>query len=312
MPDTPALLARVPLLRDLQPQDLEHLAATARQQQVRSGDTIVEIGDPARSLYLLVDGQVQVVYPSASADFELARLGPGDFFGEMALLNDKPGTATVRALSEATLLILNKMDFRRVVSESPELAMNLLSTLSGRVRTADEHVNDLSDQAVHDALTGLLNRRAFHDRIAQEVARTRRYGTSFSLIILDLDHFTQINDTLGHAMGDRVLAWIGRILQEHIRAADVPFRIGGEEFAVLCPTTGPAMARNAAERLVSVVSEAVPPIEQGLNITMSAGYAACPLHGTSFEDLYYVAEQALLRAKELGRNQVIDPGVARP
>ena len=308
MSDTSHLLARVPLLRDLEQEDLDLLAATTRQQRVPSGDTIVEIGDPGRSLYLLVEGQVQVVCPSRSADFELARLGPGDFFGEMALLNDKPRSATVRALTPVRLLVLDKADFRRVASDTPGLALSLLATLSGRIRSADEHISSLSDRAVHDVLTGLLNQRAFHERITEEVDRARRYDTSFSLVILDLDHFQQINDTLGHGVGDQVLSWVGRILLEHTRAADVPFRIGGEAFAVLCPSTGPAMARNAAERLVSVVSEAVPPIEMGLRVTMSAGYASCPLHGRTFEDLYFMADQALLRAKELGRDQVVGPG----
>lgn len=307
MPDKIDLLARVPLLHELEAGALDLLASTTRQQAFPSGSTIVEIGDPGRSLYLLLDGQVQVVYPSRNSDFELARLGPGDFFGEMALLNDKPRSATVRALTPVDLLVLDKEDFRRVVTDTPGLALSLLSTLSGRIRSADEQISSLSDQAVRDSLTGLLNRRAFQERISEEVDRARRYGANFSLIVIDLDHFKEINDTLGHGVGDQVLAWVGRILAEHTRAADTPFRIGGEEFAVLCPSTPPAMARHAAERLVQVVAEAVPPIEQGVRVTMSAGYASCPHHGTTFEDLYGMADGALLQAKDMGRNQVVDP-----
>ena len=308
MSDVAHLLSRVPLLHDLTPQDLEHFAATTARVAFHAGESVVEIGEPGRSLFIILSGEVQVVYPSQSVDFELARLGPGDFFGEMALLNEKPRSATVRAIGEVEALVLAKEDFRRVVSETPGLALQLLAALSVRIRNADEQISSLSDQAVRDTLTGLLNRRAFQDRLNEEVDRARRYGSHFSLVLLDLDHFKQINDTLGHGVGDQVLSWVGRILLEHTRVADTPFRIGGEEFAVLCPATHPSMARRAAERLVHVVAEAALPIDHPIRVTMSAGYASCPLHGDTFQEVYYAADQALLRAKAEGRNQVVDPG----
>lgn len=307
MASTVDLLARVPLLADLTPEELEKLARQTRVEDFASGETIVEIGMPGRSLYLLTSGQVQVLYPSRNADFELARLSTGDFFGEMALLNDKPRSATVRAIEDVAALVLDKEGFRRAVSETPGMALHLLAALSVRIRNADEQISSLSEQAVHDPLTRLLNRRAFHERMAEEVDRHRRYGSTFSLLLIDLDNFKSINDALGHAAGDEVLAWVGRILLEHTRAADTPFRIGGEEFAVLCPATPPEMARHAAERLVGVVSEAHPPSGIDIHVTMSAGYASCPVHGTTFEDLFYVSDQAMLRAKENGRNRVWDP-----
>jgi len=310
MSDTTEYLARVPLLQTMGARELERLAERTRRVHFRSGADIVEIGAPGRSLYLVLDGLVQVIYPSPSVDFELARLGVGDFFGEMALLNDKPRSATVRALTPVDVLALDKEDFRRVVSDTPGLALELLAALSVRIRNADEQISTLSDQAVRDPLTGLLNRRAFQERLHEEVDRARRYDSRFALVIMDVDHFKGINDTLGHIVGDEVLTWVGRILQEHTRAADSPFRIGGEEFAVLCPASDATMAGHAARRLIAVVGEAKPPTEHDLRVTMSAGYAACPEHGLSFEDVYGTADGALFRAKGLGRNQVGDPAAA--
>ncbi len=307
MSDTVELLSRVPLLQDVGRTELEKLASRTRREHFHSGADIVRIGAPGRSLYLVMDGLVQVIYPSSSADFELARLGVGDFFGEMALLNDKPRSATVRALTPVDLVALDKEDFRRVVSDTPGLALQLLAALSMRIRNADEQISTLSDQAVRDPLTGLLNRRAFQERLHEEVDRARRYGTRFALVMMDVDHFKGINDTLGHVVGDEVLAWVGRILQEHTRAADSPFRIGGEEFAVLCAASDMRMAGLAARRLISVVAEAKPPTDHGMRITLSAGYAGCPDHGLTFEDVYGTADDALLRAKRAGRNQVCDP-----
>lgn len=312
MPDTPSkadLLSRVPLLRELGPEEMGRLAERTHQASFDAGAPIVEIGEPGRSLYLLASGQVQVVYPSANSDFELARLGPGDFFGEMALLNDKPRSATVRALTPVDALVLDKDDFRRVVAETPGMALHLMAALSVRIRNADEQISSLSDQAVRDPLTGLLNRRAFHERLNEEVERARRYGSTFSLLLVDLDHFKSINDTLGHQAGDQVLAWVGRVLLEHTRAADAAFRVGGEEFAILCPSSDATRSRHAADRLVEVVAEARPPLEHELRVTMSAGYASCPEHGATVEAVYGAADDALLRAKQQGRNCVCDPVV---
>jgi diguanylate cyclase (GGDEF)-like protein len=140
------------------------------------------------------------------------------------------------------------------------------------------------------------------------VDRAQRYGDHFSLILIDIDQFKTINDTFGHDTGDEVLGWIGRVLTEHTRAADMPFRVGGEEFAVLAPATGAEVAQSVAERLVSLVAEARPPVKVELRLTMSAGFASCPDHGASATHLYSTADQALLQAKNFGRNRVCAPG----
>ncbi len=307
MTQTTTFLSKVPLLHGLSEDDLRRIAEATRRQSFDTGADIVEIGEPGRSLYLIVEGHVQVLYPARSTDFELARLGPGDFFGEMALLNDRPRSATVRAVDPVDVLVLDKSDFRRILMGSPAVAIQLLEALSIRIRNADEQISGLSDKAMRDALTGLLNRRAFHERMAEEVDRARRYGDQFSLILLDLDHFKSINDGLGHDVGDQVLSWVGRILTEHTRAADAPFRVGGEEFAVLCPATSSSVARAVAERLVGVVGEARPPVKPEVHVTMSAGHATCPDHGSAHDRLYNVADAALLRAKSEGRNRVCEP-----
>lgn len=301
------LLLRVPLFGKLDEADLDRLVAVTRTGSYEAGEDIVEVGDPGHSLFLILEGEVRVLYPARSTDFELARLGVGDFFGEMALLNDKPRSATVRAVGPVKVAALAKDDFRSILLESPGVALELLEALSVRIRNADEHLSGLSDKAVHDPLTGILNRRAFRDRISEECDRTRRYGEPFSLILIDLDHFKAVNDDFGHDTGDEVLSWVGRILKEHTRGADAPFRIGGEEFAVLCPSTDETVANHAARRLVELVGHAQPPVDFDLRITMSAGHATCPLDGQRPEELYRVADQALLKAKRGGRNRAVIP-----
>ncbi|MGD2067655.1 MAG: GGDEF domain-containing protein [Gemmatimonadota bacterium] len=301
------LLARVPLFHALSRQHLDRLAAATREESHGPGEIVVEIGEPGHSLFLIVEGQVQVLFPGRSRDFELARLGPGDFFGEMAVLNDKPRSATVRAVEGCRVIVLSKEDLHEILLTTPDVAVQLLGELSGRLRATDEHIGDLSERATRDTLTGLLNRLAFTDRLAEECDRTRRYGDDFSVLLLDVDHFRSVNDTFGPEVGDRVLAWLGRMLEDHTRTADTPFRTGGEEFAVLCPRTGAGTAGAAALRLVGLLSDARPPLDFDLKVTVSAGYASCPVHGNAPEELYRLADRALLRAKSSGRNGVCAP-----
>ena len=300
-------LSRVPLFEGLEPEALKKLAGLTRTVSFPTDARIVEMGESGLSLFVVLEGQVRVLYPARSSDFELARLGPGDFFGEMALLNDKPRSATVQAVENVELLVLEQEDFRDVLLEAPSVAIQLIESLSIRIRSADEHISSLSDKAMRDPLTGLLNRRAYRERIKEEVDRALRYEERFSLILLDLDQFKSINDTFGHDVGDVVLGWIGRLLTEYTRSADTPFRIGGEAFAILAPSTEGSVAHNVTQRLVEVVAEARPPVDFELRVTMSGGYACCPDHTASPEALFTLADKALFRAKAEGRNRVCRP-----
>lgn len=301
------LLQRVPLFKDLGPKDLEQLAEALQTETYPDATNIVVASEPGHSMFLILSGTVQVLYQGRSGDFELARLGEGDFFGEMALLNSKPRSATVRSTEPVRLLVLERDDFHKIITEAPQVALKLLEVMSARIRNVDEQISDLSDQAMRDALTGLLNRRAFHERLQEETDRARRYGDRFSLILLDVDRFKTVNDTFGHDVGDEVLSWIGRVLTEHTRAADAPFRVGGEEFAILAPATDAEVARSVAGRLVEIVSEARPPVEFEMHITLSAGYASCPEHANQAPRIFTLADQALLKAKSEGKNRVSDP-----
>ena len=301
------LLRRVGLLEDLSDEALERIAETVREETVPPEVNVVEIGDPGHSLFLILDGEVRVLYPARSADFELARLGPGECFGEMALLNRKARSATVQTVRETDLLILDQDQFLEILRESPGSAIQLLETLSLRIRNADEQISTLSDKAMRDTLTGLLNRRAFHDRLEEEVDRHRRYGDQFALILLDVDRFKTVNDSFGHPAGDAVLTWLGRLFDEHTRSADVPFRIGGEEFAILAPATDSEITGAVAERLVQMVSEARPPVDFDLTVTISAGFAHCPDDAVAPHRVFNIADRALLQAKSGGRNRVCAP-----
>jgi diguanylate cyclase (GGDEF)-like protein len=161
-------------------------------------------------------------------------------------------------------------------------------------------------RADHDGLTRIHNRRAFDERLVDELRRHQRYHHSMSLLMLDIDHFKVINDRYGHLVGDHVLREVGRILSETLRSTDFTARYGGEEFVVILPQTAEEQARGLAERLRGLIAEARFVHDgQPFSITVSIGVATLlPGALAKRKDLLDKADKALYQAKHLGRNQV--------
>lgn len=297
MASSPELLAGVPLFADLSRVELEWIAEAAQLRTFAEGECLFEIGEPGRSLFIVTAGTVQVMHPDRAGAFQLARIGPGEFIGEMSLLDDSPRSATARAICEVEALVLDKAHFHALVGARPEVALHLLAVMSRRMRRADEHISGLNSQAVRDPVTGLLNQLAFHERLEEEAARARRYGGSFSLILIDLDDLQAINSAHGEPVGDAVLAWVGRLLNEHTRGSDVPFRYEQDSFTILCPWTSSDVAARVAGRLAALVAEAKPPVEPDLSVTLTYGTATCPDHAREGQALYHHAQRALEAAR---------------
>lgn len=165
---------------------------------------------------------------------------------------------------------------------------------------------------ITDVLTGWHNRRYLQTRLREELARSRRDGSSLTLLLIDIDHFKRVNDNHGHMAGDRVLTEVAQRIESRIRASDVAARYGGEEFVLLLPDTDPAAARSLAERLRAAVADEPVTLPDGtkLQLTISAGLAAAA-PGRADEDLKTLADSLLARAdvalyeaKSAGRDRV--------
>jgi diguanylate cyclase (GGDEF)-like protein/PAS domain S-box-containing protein len=159
----------------------------------------------------------------------------------------------------------------------------------------------LSELAALDGLTQLRNRRAFEERLEDETRRWRRHGNEVSLVLLDIDHFKEYNDTYGHPKGDEVLRAVGRLLRRSLRAADFAARYGGEEFAVILPNTNAAGSLVVAEQLRRTIEGAT---WEDRAITASIGVATMGEEVTTAEELVDAADRALYRSKQAGRNRV--------
>jgi diguanylate cyclase (GGDEF)-like protein len=157
----------------------------------------------------------------------------------------------------------------------------------------------LAVASMRDELTGLLNRRAMNEALMRLWARQQRSPTALSALVIDLDDFKRVNDTQGHARGDEVLRQVARLLEGELRAGDLVGRAGGEEFWVFLPDTPPEQAAVLAERLRQRVAEAT------LGTTLSVGLAALGSGDSSAMQVIERADAALYRAKQTGRNRVV-------
>jgi len=153
-----------------------------------------------------------------------------------------------------------------------------------------------------DELTGLFNRRHFEERLKEEIDRHSRYGSVFSLLLLDLDKFKTYNDISGHPAGDILLSQIGRTMQGSVRGADQAFRYGGDEFAVILPQAAVAEAYVVAERIRARIARSMQ--ENEVAVTCSIGVASYPADGVICGELITVADTALYYAKRTGGNRV--------
>lgn len=184
-----------------------------------------------------------------------------------------------------------------------------LDAINETLRVKNEELQRLS---LTDGLTGLDNRRQLMQTLDAEVERSRRHGHSFAVVMLDVDHFKNYNDTHGHLAGDEVLTRVGGLLRECTRGVDCSARYGGEEFVLVLPETGVDRAVEVAERIRARLAK------EGFNngrITLSAGVAQFPKDGETPETVLSSADSALYRAKGEGRDRVVladGPTQARP
>jgi diguanylate cyclase (GGDEF)-like protein len=290
----------------------EELAETRRQRLV-PGEALLNPALLNHEVHLLISGELLVCMEPGAAG-AVARLKPGDCAGELSMLDENPPSAYVVAGSECEVLSISQECLWSMMKKQQGIALNLLYVLAERFRHNTEILLDsLEMQRVYrnmaesDALTGLRNRSWAREIFPKQLELSERIGQSVSLAIIDIDHFKQINDVYGHAVGDRVLQHIGRIFIQNLRGTDLSARYGGEEFVVMMPGTPLAKARITMERLRQRAEALLIELPDGgsVNCTLSIGISEWR-PGLMLDELIRFADSNLYRAKSLGRNQVCD------
>ncbi|HMK92196.1 MAG TPA: diguanylate cyclase [Thermoleophilia bacterium] len=205
------------------------------------------------------------------------------------------------------LLAVDRLAGRTFEERELELVQLFANMAAIAIRNA-RSFKEMEVQASTDGLTGLYNHRRFQEALAVEVARAERYDSSFCLLMMDLDRFKAVNDTVGHQRGDEVLREVAAVLRRCSRESDFAARYGGEEFAMILPHTDVAEAGQVAERIRRLVSELATP-EAEVRVTVSIGVASFPGDASDTDGILGAADASLLSAKARGRDCVHTFGI---
>jgi diguanylate cyclase (GGDEF)-like protein len=194
----------------------------------------------------------------------------------------------------------------RISNESAFASM--IADLLGNAYKHATTIETVEQSASIDPLTKIFSRGHFAQRFETEIRRASNYGHPLSLLLLDIDHFKDINDTHGHPVGDLILMKMGQILRRSIRPSDFAARYGGEEFAVVMTIAGKEQAYILADSLRKIIESTLFPIpgqETPLQVTISGGVSSLPKDGASTTDILRAADEALYKAKQTGRNRIV-------
>lgn len=223
----------------------------------------------------------------------------------VALCHETASRISIPLVSFGQVLGMLVLDSNKLRSFSDD-EVHPLESVAGICATAIQnahYVDRVKQLAYLDGLTGIFNRRYFELRIVEEIERAKRFNSSMSVIMIDIDHFKKLNDEFGHLLGDEVLRQVSSLFNQHLRKTDTVCRYGGEEFAIILSQTDPHYSLAIAEKLRKGVAEwSFPGVPRA--VTISAGAATYPAHGISRDELVKAADAALYVAKQAGRNCV--------
>ncbi|MCD6291902.1 MAG: GGDEF domain-containing protein [Deltaproteobacteria bacterium] len=293
---------RIPMLPDIYSRHFyRHLAATDQESQEiveaqQQGDSKETTSQQRQGLNIIKDLSAMIDKLDQVTGQHTCQL-------DNNLLNIKDS-------SNSTDLIQLKEEITRelglVIDSNNEIHTHIVDAQQ-TVKRLQRKMEEVADMATIDELTGLYNRRALFSRLTEEYSRATRYGQGFSLMLIDIDDFKNVNDEYGHQVGDGILKGLGAFLRQNLRDSDFPARYGGEEFLCLLPSTDieqAVMVGNKIRQLLSQSTLSSKKKDVTLRITVSIGIASFTSED-DIDSLVKRADDALYQAKHLGKNRVV-------
>lgn len=303
--------------------ELNAVAAFVEPRRYPAGSVIFAQGDPGTEMYIVRSGLVASVAQDKDGDARrVYEFGPGRFFGEMSIIENEPRSATCQAVEDTELLVLEGLDFYRLVWEHPVIGVGMLSSMAkvmaGWLDEASGFLNDTvrwgetaRRRSVTDDLSGLFNRRFLEETMRGRFSRSHGAAPRCSMLMLDIDYFHAINDRHGREAGDAVISTAGAAFGRLVREGDVAAHLAGDEFAFFMPDASAEEGLAAAERIRAEAETLFLEFRAGkgkeperVKLSASLGVASCPEDAASPEELVAAADKALFKAKEAGRNRV--------
>lgn len=318
--DNAQFLRSVEIFSLLNDDEMSSIVALMTTRELKTGEYLFKEGDDGNELYIIRSGLVgsSIRLPDGKQR-EIASFGSGNFFGEMSIFDNASRSATCYSKEDCTLLCLHASNFYELIEHNPAVSVKImyrmLNITTQRLRNTGQFLSDMvhwgeaaRKRAITDELTGAYNRRFLDDALVGLFENSRSANTPFSLVMVDLDHFREINESYGHETGDELILQVVKVFNAHLRPKDILARYGGDEFTVLMPETevSEAMAIAEAVRLgvtgIDLLQDRQGPLD---SVTTSQGIASFPVHARDLKTLREKADRALYRAKEEGRNRVV-------
>jgi diguanylate cyclase (GGDEF)-like protein len=323
MDDAHEFLHHVEIFSLLSQDEINCVLPLLKVIRLDAGETIFREGEEGSTLYIVLSGRISIAIRLVDGrEREIAEFCSGDFFGEMSICENAPRSATCSTKEKSLLYCLHKRDFMKLIEEHPYIAIKImyrmLNSTSQRLRDTGEFLSDMvvwgekaRKRVITDEMTGVYNRRFIDDTLVNYFASSKERGMPFSLIMVDLDYFRQINESYSMKVGDQVITAVVDVFKRHVKEKDIIARYGGDEFTIVLPDTDAEEAGKIAEIICAEVAELdiLKPMKGPIRrITTSQGVAVFPQCGHTLKDLLETADRALYRAKEEGRNRVIIAG----
>jgi diguanylate cyclase (GGDEF)-like protein len=303
-------LEKLHILKNISLESIKGLLEACSVKMLAPEEILIAPKELNKTVFFILSGRLRIHLDSLESA-SITILGPGESVGEMSVIDNQLASAYVVANEACKLLVMDEDILWSLIQASHAAACNLLFILAKRLRHTDSIVvegvqleQDFQHYGSVDALTGLHNRYWFNSMFRRQFIRSSINNSPFSIIMADIDHFKELNDTYGHLTGDQVLYEVAHIITKNIRPGEIVSRYGGDEFIILLPDEDIETAKLMADRLLEAMRKALP-IPCGdkdiFHPTLSMGLAEMKSDQTP-EMLIQVADEAMYRAKENGRD----------
>ncbi|NTV13673.1 MAG: GGDEF domain-containing protein [Desulfobulbaceae bacterium] len=305
-------LGKIFLFQGIDPENLISLLEDCPILCLDKDDLLITQGEANRNCYFIISGALRIHLDSHDSTI-VSILGAGESVGEISMLDGEMASAHVLCAEDCQALVVNEDVFASLVNSFHVFCRSLLFLMVRRLRHSNNSISESFKKqreyqltATVDELTGLYNRRWLRDMLARQMQRSRVNIAPLAVLVIDVDHFKQINDQHGHGIGDLVLRELALIMMTGVRPTDLVARYGGEEFIIVLPGTDLAGARLVAERMRRKVAGARMVASSGEALpllTISLGLAQMR-EIEMIDEFIARADAALYQAKREGRNRV--------